>query len=571
MKSRLKAVFIAWRFYIVFALIFLFVLLLVGRVIDLAVLQKKFLQAQGDARALRVVTAPPFRGMITDRNGSPLAISTLVYSLWLNPDEFKIDTAVLQALSDDLSLQSAYLASLLKTAENKDSQFVYLQRGLSPQIADKIKQLKIPGLYMQEEYKRFYPEGEVAAHVIGFTNIDDQGSEGLELLYNQWLSGEPGKSVVIKDRKGRIVSQIKILQQQKHGNNLVLSIDKRIQYIAYRELLRGIQENKATSGSAVVMDVRTGEILAMVNQPSFNPNRRAQQSLVSLRNRAVTDVFEPGSTIKPFSLAVALASGKYTPQTIVNTAPGWMRIDHHVLHDEHRKGPMTVTEVLQHSSNVGVSKIMLTLPPEPVWNLFHDLGFGNTTEIHFPGEREGVLNKRNKWSQLAQAEFSIGYGFTVTVLQLAEAYTVLANHGIKIPISLLKLEIPPAGKRIIPENIANEILDMMKTVVVKGGTAEQANVPGYVVAGKTGTALIAGPHGYEDHHYTSSFVGIAPATHPRLVVAVVVSNPTGKQYYGGDVSGPIFSRIMEGTLRIYDIEPDDLTSLRENNDGHSTL
>lgn len=557
MKRVSQPEFIAWRFYLIVAVVLLLVIVLIARVVQLTLFDKSFLTAQGDARALRVVTTPAFRGMISDRDGYPLAISTAVYSVWFNPQELSLDKEQIKTLSKLLNIKTAALQKTIKKDEKSKREFVYLKRNAAPDIVEKIKALKIPGLYLQEEYKRFYPEGEIASHVVGFTNVDDQGQEGIELAYNDWLSGSAGKRVVLKDRKGQIISEKKSVQKQVPGRDVALSMDHRIQYLAYRSLMEGIKKNEAVSGSVVVLDVKTGEVLAMVNQPSFNPNNRAHTKSEALRNRAVTDVFEPGSTIKAFSVATALASGLYKPDTIIDTYPGWLRVGRNLVRDEHSKGPMTITQILQISSNVGITKMILSLPPNQLWETLHGLGFGEETGVGFPGERSGSLVKRDKWPPFALATLAFGYGMSSTTLQLAHAYATLANHGNKIPLTLMKIEKPPVGKQVMKPAIANQMLVLLESVLEKGGTGAPARVPGYHVAGKTGTARMVGPHGYEKHRYISSFVGIAPATNPRVVVAVVIHDPQGKQYYGGYVSGPVFKEIMEGTLRILNIPPDD--------------
>lgn len=561
MKRGFQATFIAWRFYLLLIFILLIVGGLIARLIDLSVINQHFLRTQGDARALRVISSPAFRGMITDRTGYPLAISTSVFSIWVNPLELNLTPTALLELSKMLNFKKSDLKKLIQHAEDQNREFLYLKRDASPEIAEKIKSLSIPGVYTEQNYKRFYPEGEVAAHVVGFTNVDDQGQEGLELSYNQWLAGMPGKDVVIKDRLGRVVSKLKNLQQQKPGNDLVLSINHQIQYLAYRELLDGIKNNLAVSGTVVVLDVKTGEVLAMVNQPSFNPNNRGNVSTDCLRNRAATDLFEPGSTMKAFSVACALASGLYKPDTIINTYPGWLVVGRHIVQDEHSKGPMTVTQVVDISSNVGVTKMILTLPPDTLSKTLQAIGFGEETGIGFPGERSGAVSK--KQDPFSLATLSWGYGISVTPLQLAHAYATIANGGIKIPLSLLKVDKAPTGKQVMDSKSVKEMLEILRSVVeTKGATGQKAQIPGYHVAGKTGTSRMLGEHGYEKHHHTSSFVGIAPVTNPRLVVAVVIQDPQGKNYYAADVAAPVFKNIMEGALRMLNIPPDNTESLK---------
>lgn len=492
--------------------------------------------------------------MILDREGYPLAISTTVYSVWINPKEFLIGPIELKKLSERMGMS---VAAILKLSKEQHRQFVYLKRNLPPLIAEKIKSLNITGLHLEQEYKRFYPEGEVTAHVVGLTNIDDHGQEGMELAYDQWLTGDAGKKQVIKDRMGRVVTEIKELREKKLANNLTLSINHRLQYVAYRELMKGVEENQAESGSVVVLDVKTGEILAMVNQPSFNPNKPSVKNSGNFRNRAVTDVFEPGSTIKAFSVASALASGRFNADSVIDTYPGWMRVGHHVVRDEHNKKALNVAQILELSSNVGITRIILSLPPNNLWKLLHNVGFGEATQINFPGERSGQLFFRDKWDPFALATLSFGYGLSVTTLQLARAYAVLANDGIKIPLTLLRIDQPPQGVRVIDSKVANAMLALLEKVTTeKEGTGKQASVPGYRVAGKTGTARIASGGGYLLHHHIASFVGIAPVNHPRLVVAVVIRNPEGKKYYGGDVSAPVFEKIMEDALRTLNIPPE---------------
>lgn len=549
--------FIAWRFYLVVFLIVIAVVGLICRVFGLAILEQSFLLQQSNERVLRLVNTPAFRGMIVDRNGFPLAVSTTVYSIWVNPLAFNSPSdEALTKLANLLNTNTKDILNEVDKYQQKNREFLYLKRGISPEVTAKIKALRISGLYAQEEYRRFYPEGELAAHVLGFTNIDDQGQEGLELGYNEWLQGEPGKKWVLKDRLGRIITEIRKVSDQKPGHDLVLSLDRRIQYLAHKALLEGILENNAQSGSAIVLDIKTGEVLAMVNQPTFNPNNRKGSASGSFRNRAVTDLFEPGSTIKAFSVASALDSGNYKPDSVINTSPGWMRLGHNLVHDEKNNGPMTVAEIMQISSNMGVTKMILGSPPDQLWGLLHRVGFGEITGIGFPGEQSGSLVKRANWSDFTLATLGFGYGLSVTAIQLARAYAILGNNGVKVPVTLLRQDGIPEGEAVMNATIARQMLALLESVVAKGGTGKHARVPGFRIAGKTGTTKIAGVGGYEAHHYESSFVGIAPASSPRLVVAVVIHDPQGKRYMGGDVSGPVFQKIMEGSLRVLDVLPD---------------
>lgn len=545
--------FIKWRFYTVLLVIFLAVVGLVWRVCDLAIFNQPFLKQQGDERVLRLVSTPAFRGMIIDRNGFPLAVSTMVYSVWINPQEFHPTHDDLILLSKQLKLPIKEIKQIALAAQKKKREFAYLKRGLPPQVASDIKALAIPNVFLQEAYRRYYPEGETAGHVIGFTNIDDQGQEGLELAYNKWLQGEPGKKWVMKDRLGRIISDVQTVQDQKSGHDLQLSLDRRIQYLAYRELYKGVIENEAVSGSAIVLDVKTGEVLAMVNQPAFNPNNRTNNR-DAFRNRAITDTFEPGSAMKAFAIASALASGLYQPDSIINTSPGWLVVDRNMVRDHKNLGEMSLGQIVQHSSNVGITKVVLSLPSDQFTQMLSRFGFGETTGIGFPGEQAGMITRPAKGIVLATLSF--GYGLSVTPLQLAAAYAVIANEGKKVPVSLLRVDKVAKQEQVLDKKQSEQMLRLLESVVAKGGTAVAASVPGYQVAGKTGTAWLASNGGYEKNRYNSTFVGVAPANHPRFVVAVMIHDPRGKKYYAGDVSAPVFERIMEGTLRIFDVSPD---------------
>jgi cell division protein FtsI (penicillin-binding protein 3) len=555
-KNRpLTPKFIPWRFYSSLFFVLLLVIALTARVVELSVFKRSFLQHEGDNRSLRMLNMPAYRGVISDRHGNPLAVSTTVYSIWINPKDFVATPDQLKELALLLKIP---LIDLERLTQKRTKEFIYLARGVDPAQAAKIKQLTIPGLYQQEAYKRYYPEGEIAAQLIGFTNIDDKGQEGLELLYNKWLSGKPGKKQVELDRRGRVISDVQAVENKQAGNDLSLSIDRRIQYLAYRELMAGMKINAATSGTAIVLNVKTGEVLAMVNLPSFNPNNKVGQKKDFFRNRALTDTFEPGSTIKAFSIASALDSGLFKPHTIIDTYPGWMRVDHNVVRDEHDNGPISVGRILQVSSNVGTTKMILALPANQLWTMLHKMGFGEATGVNFPGEQSGSLVNRPRWGAFTLATLSFGYGISVTPLQLAHAYATLANDGLKIPVSLLKTDKEPKGEQVLNPRVARDMIDLLETVVsTKGATGHLAFIPGYRVAGKTGTSFMAGSHGgYEKHKFISSFIGMAPASHPELVVSVVIHDPKGKNHLAGYVSAPIFKKIMEGTLRILNVPPD---------------
>lgn len=551
-----------WRYVFL-----IFVLIVCGaglmwRMVDLTVIDQAFLQDQGDARAIRTIETPAYRGMITDRNGEPLAISTPVQSVWANPQDFDFQNKKIPQLARLLNIQAARIKRSLKRAGKRE--FVYLRRGLAPAKAKKIKALNIPGVNLQREFKRFYPEGEITAHILGFTNVDDDGQEGLELEYNNWLQGAPGVKRVLKDRLGHIVENIATVKEPRPGHNLVLSIDRRIQYLAYRALKKAVTENKAVSGSVVVLDPLTGEVLAMVNQPSYNPNQRPKVHDGRYRNRAVTDVFEPGSVIKAFSIASALDSGKYTPKTMIDTNPSFLKVDGNLIRDDRDNGVITVTQVLKRSSNVGVTKMTISLPPEQLWGLLNRVGFGERTDSGFPGESAGVLVNHRIWRPFVLATLAFGYGISVTPLQLAHGYTVFADKGKLMPVSLLRVNKVPKGKQAMDPTVAKQMLHMLHAVVESGGTGTRARIQGYTVAGKTGTARIAGAHGYKKNHHVATFVGIAPVSKPRLVVAVMINDPRGGKYYGGVIAAPVFADVMEGALRILDVPPDAMTQANNN-------
>lgn len=551
-----------WRLLIVVLILFIIAFGLIGRLIDLTVINRQFLRKQGNARTVRTLNIPAHRGMILDRHGEPLAISTPVEAIWVDPAYFKPNRPQLFLLSHILQTNPQTIHETVLHGRLKE--FVYLKRGLNPNLAKQVKDLKIPGVFLQNEYHRYYPEGPVMAHVVGLTNVDDQGQEGLELAFNNWLEGQSGIKKVIKDRLGHIVADIRSIRQPRPGHDLQLSIDKRIQYVAFRELKTGIERYQADSGSVVVLDVKTGEVLAMANWPSYNPNDRLTAHGGHTRNRALTDLFEPGSTIKSFSMASVLESGRFTPQTLINTSPGWMIVAGKRIMDERNNGIMDLTKILQISSNMGMSKLILSLPAENLWNTLNAVGFGQITQSGFPGERTGSLPNFKVWNPFVLATLSFGYGISVTALQLAQAYAVLAHGGIKVPTTFLKVQDEiPLGQQVMDKNISKEVLDMLESVLTKGGTAPLARVPGYRVTGKTGTVRIVGIHGYEKHRYNSIFIGIAPASHPRLVVAVILHDPKGRLYYGGYTAGPIFSHVMNSALHLLSIPPDNLASLNQ--------
>lgn len=542
------------RLSLISAFFIVLLLILIWRMVDLTVLNRNFLKSQGDARSMRVQTISAYRGMITDRNGAPLAISTPVQSLWVNPQEFNPSSAEIKKLSSLLNIPAKTL--LKRITQQKSREFLFIKRQLPPALVTKIEALKIPGINFQQEFKRFYPESENTAQLIGFTNIDDVGIEGLELAFQDWLMGVPGKRRVVKDRTGRVIEELDLISEPRPGHDLVLSIDRRIQYLAYHELCETLEKFAAKSGSVVVIDVQSGEILATANAPSFNPNARERYTRVRYRNLAITDLFEPGSVIKPFSIASALSAGAITPETIFDTRPSWMVVHGHMIRDVHNYGVLNVTEVLQHSSNVGVSKMILLSPPQHFIGLLQRSGFGQRTESGYPGESDGSIVKAKDANPFVLATLSFGYGISTTALQLVKAYMIFATHGNLVPVSLLHGQPAQAAVKVIDDKTADRVLTMLEAVVGAEGTGRSARVAGYRVAGKTGTARIAGRNGYEEKRYIASFVGIAPVSNPRLVVGVVIHEPSKNGYYAAAVAGPLFAKVMAGSLRILDIPSD---------------
>ncbi|NNT94282.1 penicillin-binding protein 2 [Stutzerimonas nitrititolerans] len=555
---KLKGALYPWRFRIVLALLALMVGAIAWRIVDLQVLDQEFLKGQGDARSVRHIPIPAHRGLITDRHGEPLAVSTPVTTLWGNPRELQAARARWPELAEALGQDSATLTKRLQ--EQAEREFIYLVRGLTPQQGQRVLDLKIPGVYEQEEFRRFYPAGEVAAHVVGFTDIDDRGREGMELAYEEWLAGVPGKRQVLKDRRGRLIKDVQVVKNAKAGKALALSIDLRLQYLAHSELRDVVQQYGAKSASLVMVDVETGEVLAMANQPTYNPNNRRNLQPAAMRNRALIDVFEPGSTVKPFSIAAALGTGKYHPESVINTLPGWMRIGRYTIRDVSRGGQLNLTQILMKSSNVGISKIALDIGPEPVYAAMQQAGFGQSTGLGFPGERVGNLPNHRKWRDAETASLAYGYGLSVTAVQLAHAYSVLGNEGRNVPLSLLRLDQRPEGVQIIDKDISATVLQMLRAVVEEdGGGGSRARVPGYHVGGKSGTAKkVSGTGGYTKDAYRSFFAGVAPLSNPRIAVVVVVDEPSEGGYYGGLVAAPVFGKVMARALRLLNVAPDNL-------------
>lgn len=559
--SSLKTYFFYWRVHLILFAMFACVLVIAWKVGMLHIAERDFLQDQGDARTIRTVPLVANRGLITDRNGEPLAVSTPVQSIWVDPRKIARDSETIRILARQLELNESVLEQNINSKSNLE--FLYLKRRLSPAEAKRVLNLNLEGVYSQQEYQRFYPQGEVTAHLIGFSNVDDIGQEGLELTYDEWLRGVPGKRQVMKDRRGNIIEELNTIQTAQPGKSLELSIDFRIQNIAYRELKEEFITRRAKGASIVVLDVVTGEVLAMANQPSYNPHNKSGMTDFSvLRNRAITDVFEPGSTVKAFTIAAALETGLYSPGTIIETSPGWMMVSGNEVKDLFDYGTLTTAGVITKSSNVGSSKIALDIGAEPIRDVMARVGFGEVLGTGFPGERSGVLPNPRKWGRHVTATFSFGYGLSATALQLANAYSVLADNGIRKPASLLKLSDQAIKdvrrEKVIEAEITSEVRKMLRTVVdaSSGGSALEANVPFYSVAGKTGTAHVVGEAGYEENLHNSLFVGMLPASDPRIVIVVVINEPKGDEHYGGQVAAPVFSRVAAGAMRILNISPD---------------
>ncbi len=544
----------AWRRRLLLGAVLIGFAALLGRGVYLQNFHKKFLQEQGDARYSRTLVLSAHRGKITDRYGELLAISSPVESVWASPPDVEINESQTKQIADILQIKPEVVT---KKLVNSERGFVYLKRRISPELAAQVMKVGVPGVYLQREYKRYYPAGDVTAHLVGFTGLDDKGQEGFELAMNSALSGKEGSRRVIKDRSGHIIEDLQAVKVPQDGHDVVLSIDRRIQYLAYRELAKAVELHKALAGAAIVLDAKTGEVLAMVNVPTYNPNNPINIK-GKTRNRAIIDMFEPGSTMKPVTVAAGLESGQYQPDTKIQTSPGTLKIGPATIHDSHAHGILTVAEVIQKSSNVGASKIALSLDKKYMWDTFNLLGFGSKTHIGFPGEAAGQVRNYKTWRPIEQATMSFGNGISVTLLQLAKAYTVFANDGELKPVSLLKLQDAPVGTQVFSAKTANEMKDMLEMVVLPGGTALKAQILGYRVAGKTGTTHKLGAHGYEKDKYVGSFVGMAPASNPRLIMAIMIDEPNtaNDQYYGGVVAAPVFSAVMADALRMLAIPQD---------------
>ena len=548
------------RLRFVLVLLVLTAIALLARAVQLQFIDQAFLEKQGDARYTRVAKISAVRGGIYDRNGEALAASTPVDTVWACPPELIRASDQFQRLAEALNRDKKWLEQLVSS--NLDREFIYLVRHMRPSDAQQVADLKIPGVYLLREYQRFYPAGEVTGHLLGFTKkYDDIGQEGLELAYDRWLGAEPGAKRVIQDRYGRTVEDIESIRAPRPGTDLYASIDLRIQYLAYRELKAAVQEHHAKAGSLVVLDVDTGEVLAMVNQPAYNPNDRDQVSPARYRNRAATDIFEPGSSMKPFVAAAALASGRYHADSIIDTSPGFVKIGVNTFRDKRNLGAVPLTTIIAKSSNVGMTKLALSLPPESIWETLQGFGFGQVTGSGFPGESAGLLNHYSHWRRIGTASLSFGYGVSVTSLQLAQAYAILGSGGIRRPVSLRRVDEPVVGERVLDPRVAAEMLRMMESVVSEEGTGNRAALLGYRVAGKTGTSWKAENGGYSSEKHMAVFGGVVPASRPKLAAVVVIDEPTGNKYYGGDVAAPVFANVMAGALRLLGVPPDGLEQL----------
>ncbi|SFP24200.1 cell division protein FtsI (penicillin-binding protein 3) [Geopseudomonas sagittaria] len=554
-----------WRFRLVIAVLLGMVGVIAWRIVDLHVFDHDFLKAHGDARSVRHIPIPAHRGLITDRNGEPLAVSTPVITLWGNPKELMRKREQWPALAAALGQDVEVLSRRLQ--QNAGREFLYLARGLTPEQGEAVLAHKIPGVYSLEEFRRFYPAGEVTAHMVGFTDIDDRGREGVELAFEQWLAGVPGQREVLKDRRGRLIKDVGVARNAKPGRELALSIDLRLQYLAHRELRNALVENKAKAGSLVILDVQTGEVLAMVNHPTYNPNNKRTLQPQAMRNRAMIDVFEPGSTVKPISMLAALQSGRWQPTDTVEVYPHSLRIGRFTIRDVSRGGGpvLDLAGILIRSSNVGISKIAFDIGGESIYRVMQQVGLGQDTGLGFPGEQVGNLPNHRKWPQAETATLSYGYGLSVTAIQLVHAYATIANNGRMVPLSLARVDQAASFTQVVPEEVAKTVQGMLQQVVEAPGGAHRAQVPGYHVAGKSGTArkTSAGSKGYQQNAYRSLFAGFGPTNNPRLAAVVVIDEPGGEGYYGGLVSAPVFSKVMAGALRLMNIAPDNLPPLPE--------
>ncbi len=543
-----------WRRRFVLSLFAVLVISLLWRSVDLQVLRKEFYQRQGDARSLRTVTVVAHRGKIMDRNGEALAVSTPVDSVWANPQEVDINAPAWQQVVRVLGLDQDRINGLL--LNHQDRQFQYLKRQVSPDLANRVKDLELPGIYLQREYRRYYPAAALTGHLVGFTNVDDQGQEGIELAFNDTLRGVNGAEQVLRDRKGRQVEAVRAVKAARAGEDVVLSLDRRVQYFAYRALLKAVKQHRARSATAVVLDIHSGEVLAMVNYPTYNPNKPGDRVSARFRNRAVTDVFEPGSTAKLFTVAAALESGQFTAASLIDTSPGVYKVAGHTVRDSRDYGRINLQTLVKKSSNVGASKLSLAIKPQSFWQTLTRFGFGQTPGSGFPGESTGVLPHYFEWRKINRITLSFGYGLSVSTLQLALAYAAIANDGVMPEVTFLRRDRPVAGTRVITSRTSRQLRRMLESVTRKGGTGTKAAVAGYRTGGKTGTVRKLDNGGYSDKKYLALFAGIVPMSAPRMAIAVTVDTPGGDVYYGGLVAAPVFSEIAAGSVRVLGIPPD---------------
>lgn len=574
-NSSLNLLLPAWRAYLVSGLLTLGFLALTARALYLQGIRTDFLQNQGDLRYSRVIPLEANRGMILDRNGEPLAISTPVDAIWASPSDvvearesvFNLKKqpippqlakkplwtdAQVKALADALGLR---FADVKRKLSDRRKSFVYLKRQVTPDVSDKIVSMNLPGIYKRQEFRRYYPFSDVMAHMIGYVGVDGVGQEGVELAFEKQLAGKAGSRHVIRDRRGDIIEDVVGIQKPQDGQNIQLSIDRKLQYLAYRELAKAVKAHKAKDGGIVVLDARTGEVLAMANMPSYNPNNRLTIDVANRRNRAMTDTFEPGSTMKPFTAAAALEAGTFQADSLINTQGGRMTIGPNTIHDAHPHGVLSVGQIIQVSSNIGSAKLALSLKPQAFWNFLYNCGIGRSTKSGFPGEVNGRLRPWKNWVPIDHATMAYGHGLSVTLIQLARAYTIFTRHGELSPISIVKQSAPPIGTRVIRPDVADAVRLMMEKVTQPGGTALRAQVLGYRVAGKTGTANKLEGGKYVDK-FVASFVGFAPVSNPRLIVAVMIDEPSAGSYFGGTVSAPVFSTVMGESLRMLGVAPD---------------
>ena len=546
-----------WRFMVLMGCIFAGFTGLVARTAWIQVIQPDRLRQEGDMRSLRTTADPSDRGMVTDRNGEQLAVSVPVQAVWADPKEIHAadglkNTEAWMALADVLGLDMRKLTASIADPKRR---FVYLQRQITPAVAEYIAKLKLPGVHLRRETRRYYPTGEISAHLVGNTNIDGSGIEGVERAFNEWLSSTPSEYKIRKDRQGRVIENIGMVKEGKKAGDLVLSIDQRLQSVAYRSLKYATEVNKATSGSLVLMDVVSGEVLAMVNTPSYNPNNREQYESFRARNRAVTDTYEPGSTVKPIVAMSALEHGVMNWKEIMDTRP--FSIGGKVVTDSHKMGSAGLYDILKYSSNIGMAHIALRMQPQWITSKLEEFGLGQDSGTGLTGESSGMIPMRSRWSNIELATLGFGYGLRVTPLQLTAAYAALANKGVRKPVSILKVTQPPKGEVVIAPEIAEQVIHALESVVEEGGTGGKAAVPGYRVAGKTGTAKVATAGGY-GKDYVGTFVGFAPVSNPRFVMAVIINEPKGGAYYGGSVAGPTFAEVMSSALQLYNVPPDAL-------------